>query len=348
MHKTAGIAVGFAAFYSREVTRKTLKINNEFLIIQIGLRQHTLLQDAKFKLSSGLFPIFAVKGKIMMTLDIHGKAIDLSTPKVMGILNVTPDSFSDGGLHQQLDDALRHCERMLDEGAAIIDIGGCSTRPDNAIATEKEELGRVLPMLKNLREAFPTAVLSIDTFRKNVAEACYDMGADIINDISGGLFDPAMLPFIGIRHIPYVMMHCVGTPETMHHFALDGDIHQTIHDFFVKQCEILESFGKQQIILDPGIGFGKSLEANYALLRDMERYRYHDYPILIGISRKSMIGKVLGTDYQSAPEAIENGTAVLNALALQAGGNILRVHDVKRACEVVKLYEKVTPFSPSK
>ena len=249
----------------------------------------------------------------------------------MGILNVTPDSFSDGGRYNSVDTALQHCEEMLEQGADIIDIGGCSTRPNNAIATEQEEMNRVVPILKAIRSHFPEAMISIDTFRKNIAEACMIEGADIINDISGGLFDSEMLPYIGKNHIPYVLMHCVGTPETMHQYSLDGDIHQTVLDFFTKQCEVLEAYGDQQIILDPGIGFGKSLAANYALLSHLERYRHHEYPILIGISRKSMIWKLLGKDAD-----LENGTTILNTLAMLNGADFLRVHNVKNAVDLKK------------
>ena len=269
----------------------------------------------------------------MLKLILQDKPIVFDRPAVMGILNVTPDSFSDGGRYNVMDKALQHCGQMLEEGADFIDIGGCSTRPNNAIATEGEEMERVVPILRAIRKAFPEALVSIDTFRKNVAEACIGEGADVINDISGGLFDAEMLPYIGRNHIPYVMMHCVGTPDTMHQYALDGDIHQTVRDFFERQCQVLEAFGAQQIILDPGIGFGKSLEANYRLLSDMERYRYKDLPVLIGISRKSLIFKVLGT----TPQAAENGTTVLNTLALLHGADLLRVHDVKNAREAIEL-----------
>ena len=269
----------------------------------------------------------------MFQLKTNNSFILFDRPAVMGILNVTPDSFSDGGRYNLMDNALQHCEQMLSEGADIIDIGGCSTRPNNAIATEQEELERVIPILKAIRKAFPTVLVSIDTFRKNVAEACMDEDADIINDISGGLFDATMLPYIGQNHIPYILMHCVGTPETMHQYALGGDIHQTVIDFFKKQCQVLESYGEQQIILDPGIGFGKSLEANYQLLNDLERYRYNHLPILIGISRKSLINKVLGT----TPTTAENGTTVLNTIALLNGADLLRVHDVKKAREAIEL-----------
>ena len=269
----------------------------------------------------------------MLQLISGGKTYIFTHPALMGILNVTPDSFSDGGCYNQMDNALRHCEQLLSDGADFIDIGGCSTRPNNTIATEQEELERVIPILKAIRTAFPEVLISIDTFRKNVAQACNNEGADLINDISGGLFDAEMLPFIGKNHIPYVMMHCVGTPETMHQYALGGDIHQTVMDFFTQQCKVLEAYGEQQIILDPGIGFGKSLEANYQLLSNLERYRYNGLPILIGISRKSLINKVLGT----MPQTAENGTTVLNTIALLNGADILRVHDVKNAKEAMRL-----------
>ena len=271
----------------------------------------------------------------MLQLISQGKKHIFDRPVLMGILNVTPDSFSDGGRYNQMDDAIHHCETLLSDGADIIDIGGCSTRPNNAIATEQEEMERVVPILKAIRKAFPETLISIDTFRKNVAEACMSEGADIINDISGGLFDNEMLPYIGKNHIPYVMMHCVGTPETMHQYTLSGDIHQTVMDFFAQQCKTLEAYGDQQIILDPGIGFGKSLDANYQLLSDLERYRHNNLPVLIGISRKSLIFKVLG----STPQTAENGTTVLNTIALLNGADILRVHDVKNAREAIKLVE---------
>ena len=278
----------------------------------------------------------------MLRINSRNKTLIFDRPAVMGILNVTPDSFSDGGRYNQMDKALEHCEQMIHDGADFIDIGGCSTRPNNAIATEQEEMERVIPILKAIRTAFPEVLISIDTFRKNVAEACMNEGADLINDISGGLFDTEMLPYIGKNHIPYVMMHCVGTPETMHQYTLGGDIHQTVMDFFKQQCEVLEAYGEQQIILDPGIGFGKSLEANYQLLGDLERYRYNGLPVLIGISRKSLIFKVLGT----TPQATENGTTVLNTIALLNGADILRVHDVKNAREAIELVGTFCNFAP--
>ena len=279
----------------------------------------------------------------MLRFDSKNKTLIFDRPALMGILNVTPDSFSDGGRYNQMDKALQHCERMISEGTDYIDIGGCSTRPNNAIATESEEMERVIPILKAVKTSFPDTMISIDTFRKNVAEACMAEGADLINDISGGLFDKEMLPYIGQNHIPYVMMHCIGTPETMHQYTLDGDIHQTVMEFFKKQCESLEVYGEQQIILDPGIGFGKSLEANYQLLSNLNHYRYNNLPILIGISRKSLINKVLRT----SPDTAENGTTVLNTIALLNGADILRVHDVKNAREAIELVGTFCNFAPN-
>ena len=277
----------------------------------------------------------------MFQISIHNKTLLFDRPALMGILNVTPDSFSDGGRFNQMDKALRHCEQMIADGTDFIDIGGCSTRPNNAIATENEEMERVIPILKTVRKTFPETLVSIDTFRKNVAEACINEGADLINDISGGLFDKEMLTYIGKNHIPYGMMHCVGTPETMHQYALSGDIHQTVLDFFKQQCEVLDAFGEQQIILDPGIGFGKSLEANYQLLSNLSRYRHNNFPVLIGISRKSLINKVLHT----TPDTAENGTTVLNTIALLNGADILRVHDVKNAREAIELVGSFRNFA---
>ena len=277
----------------------------------------------------------------MFRLKTKDSSFVFDRPAVMGILNVTPDSFSDGGRFNQMDKAIQHCAQMMADGADFIDIGGCSTRPNNAIATESEEMERVVPVLKAIRKTFPDTLISIDTFRKNVAEACINEGADLINDISGGLFDDEMLPYIGKNHIPYVMMHCIGTPETMHQYTLGGDIHQTVMDFFARQCKVLEAFGDQQVFLDPGIGFGKSLEANYQLLNDLERYRYNNLPILIGLSRKSLIFKVLG----NTPQDTENGTTVLNTLALLHGADILRVHDVKNAREAIELVGTFCTFA---
>jgi dihydropteroate synthase len=269
----------------------------------------------------------------MVSFEINHEIITFSDPVIMGILNVTPDSFSDGGSFNNEKDALSHCESMLIDGADIIDIGGCSTRPNNPIASEAEETSRVQPIIKSIKRHFPKALVSVDTFRASIAKRSIGEGADIINDISGGLFDEEMIPFIGENHIPYVLMHVEGNVETMHQIKLDGDIHQLVLNFFERQCEKLLSYGKQQIILDPGIGFSKSLEANYKLLGDINRYRYKDYPVLIGISRKSLINKVIST----TPSTAGHGTDALNTIAVLEGADILRVHDVKSAKQVATL-----------
>ena len=262
----------------------------------------------------------------------------LPNPAIMGILNVTPDSFSDGGKYNTVDNAVKHCEELLEQGADIIDIGGCSTRPNNPIATEQEEQERLIPALKAIRKQFPKAVISIDTFRKNIAEKSMNQGADIINDISGGLFDEAMIPYIGKNHIPYILMHITGTLEGMHHEEIiSEDVHEKVRQFLENKVNKLLEYGEQQIILDPGIGFNKTIECNFALLRDLDKYRVNGLPILIGISRKSLIYKTLGF----TPQEALNGTTVLNTIALMNGADILRVHDVKEAVEAVKLVHSV-------
>ena len=259
-------------------------------------------------------------------------------PVVMGIMNVTPDSFFDGGKYQGLTAVLEHCHKMVSEGTDIIDIGAFSTRPGSERITDKEEIDRIIPALKAIRKEFPDILISIDTFRQSVAAQCIAEDADIINDISGGLFDEAMIPYIGKNHIPYILMHITGTLEGMHHEEIISEnVHEKVRQFFEKQVNKLLEYGDQQIILDPGIGFNKTIECNFALLRDLDKYRVNDLPILIGISRKSLIYKTLGF----TPQEALNGTTVLNTIALMNGADILRVHDVKEAVESVKLVHAV-------
>ena len=269
----------------------------------------------------------------MMELKIRNDKHIFEYTAIMGILNVTPDSFSDGGRYNELDAALSHCESMLSEGADMIDIGGCSTRPNNAIANEEEETNRVLPILRSIRQHFPKAIVSIDTFRKSVAQKCMDEGADIINDISGGLFDKEMLPYVASNGIPYILSHLQGTPETMHQYQLHDNICSIVAGFFKQQLQTINNYGTTQVILDPGIGFSKSLEANYTLLNNIDQYRVGNLPILTGISRKSLINKVLGT----TPETAKNGTTVLNTIALMGGADIIRCHNIKNAVEARRL-----------
>lgn len=255
-------------------------------------------------------------------------------PVVMGIMNVTPDSFFDGGKYQGLTSVLEHCQKMVAEGADILDLGAFSTRPGSERISDKEEIERIIPALKVIRKEFPNIPISIDTFRQSVAAQCIAEGADIINDISGGLFDEKMIPYIGKNHIPYILMHITGTLEGMHHEEIiSEDVHNKVRQFLENQINKLLEYGEQQIILDPGIGFNKTIECNFALLRNLDKYRVNGLPILIGISRKSLIYKTLGF----TPQEALNGTTVLNTIALLNGADILRVHDVKEAVEAVKL-----------
>lgn len=260
-------------------------------------------------------------------------------PVVMGIMNVTPDSFFDGGKYQGLTSVLEHCQKMVAEGADILDLGAFSTRPGSERISDKEEIERIIPALKVIRKEFPNIPISIDTFRQSVAAQCIAEGADIINDISGGLFDEAMIPYIGKNHIPYILMHITGTLEGMHkEEIISENIHEEVRRFFEKQVNKLLDYGEQQIILDPGIGFNKTIECNFGLLKDIDKYRINDLPVLIGISRKSLIYKTLNI----SPEEALNGTTTLNTIALLNGGDILRVHDVKEAVEAVKLFSAIS------
>lgn len=258
---------------------------------------------------------------------------DLSTPVVMGILNVTPDSFYDGGQYKSETELLEHAAGMIADGAAIIDIGGLSTRPGSKAIGEQEEWNRIAALLKTLRREFPGICLSVDTYRSSVAQKAIENGADMINDISGATFDPLMPEVIGRHNIPFVIMHIQGRPGNMQDKPVYEDVIQDIHDFFTDRIKILKAHGAGNFILDPGFGFGKTLEHNYTLLKGLKHFLQAGYPLLAGISRKSMINKVLGT----SPSEALNGTTVLNTIALLRGASILRVHDVKEANEAIKL-----------
>lgn len=262
---------------------------------------------------------------------------DLKRPLVMGILNLTPDSFFDGGSHNNIKDILTHCEKMLTDGADIIDIGAFSSRPGMEVISAEEEMTRLLPSLIEIKKHFPEATISIDTFRKDVANNAIDCGAEIINDISGGTFDNEMLPFIGRNQIPYIMMHSDDSIENLHHEVIENNICKEVKCFFERQVNNLMQYGEQNIILDPGIGFNKSMKANFNLLKNIDDYRVNNLPILIGISRKSIIYKTL----KLTPQEALNGSTVLNTIALLNGANILRVHDVKEAVEAVSLIKEL-------
>ena len=269
----------------------------------------------------------------MSTINCKGTLIDLSTPKVMGIVNVTPDSFFDGGKLTNSDEIVVQVEKMLQDGATFIDLGGYSSKPGAEFVSETEELNRVVPIVKLLVEKFPDILLSIDTFRSEVAKQTVENGAAIINDISAGLLDEKMLETVAKLQVPYIMMHMKGTPKTMQSLANYDDLLKEMNFYFSERIAKARNFGLNDIIIDPGFGFAKTIEHNYELLQNLELLQFHELPILAGISRKSMIYKTLET----SPENALNGTTFLHAFCLQKGANILRVHDVKEAVECVKL-----------
>jgi dihydropteroate synthase len=263
-----------------------------------------------------------------------GKELDLSHPVVMGILNITPDSFYDGGSFLTMKDQLEHAEKMLSEGAMIIDIGAVSTRPGARVPDEKEETERLLPTLKALVKQFPEAIYSVDTFRSEVARIAIDNGAGMINDIYGGRFDERMVDVIRSAGVPYVIMHMQGDPDNMQIMPYYEDVAGEIMEFFrIRTAKFTET--NAQLILDPGFGFGKSVEHNYRILDEFETFKSPGYPLMAGLSRKSMINRILHT----RPAGALNGTTVLNTIALLKGADILRVHDVKEAVEAIKLVE---------
>ncbi len=274
---------------------------------------------------------------------IGEKSFDFSVPKIMGILNLTPDSFYDGGKYRHEVQWVSQAGKMIEEGADIIDLGAASTRPGAKRVTEEQEMKRLLPPLKRLISEFPEAVFSIDTYHADVARQCVEEGAHMINDISGGNFDKKMFPTIAALKVPYVLMHIHGTPENMQNNPLSENITSIVRAFFAEKILALQSLGVEDIILDPGFGFGKTLESNYELLAGMASTRIDSLPLLAGVSRKSMINKVLST----TPTEALNGTSVVNTLALLNGANLLRVHDVKEAreaIEVVYYYRNISLF----
>ncbi|SHJ02853.1 dihydropteroate synthase [Algibacter luteus] len=270
-----------------------------------------------------------------MTINCKGELIDLSSPKVMGILNITPDSFYDGGKHKNESEVLKHVEQMLNEGATFIDVGAYSSRPNAEHISETDELNRILPIVNLILRAFPEVILSIDTFRSEVAQKCIEAGAAIINDISAGKLDSNMLTTIAKLQVPYIMMHMRGNPKTMQKLTDYDDLLKDISYYFSERIAAANASGINDVIIDPGFGFAKTLEQNFELLNKLELFNSIEKPLLVGVSRKSMIYKPLKT---SAKEAL-NGTSVLNTVALQKGASILRVHDVKEAIECIKLVE---------
>jgi dihydropteroate synthase len=273
-----------------------------------------------------------------MTINCLGQLIDLSSPKVMGILNVTPNSFYDGNRYNSENLILAQVEKMLSEGATFIDLGAYSSKPNAELVAEEEEIARLIPVLQSILKHFPETILSIDTFRSHVAKISLDSGAAIINDISAGTMDENMFGVVAHFHAPYIMMHMRGTPQTMTGMTDYEDIIKEMLYYFSDKIDKARSVGINDLIIDPGFGFAKTLDQNYEVLQKLELFQNLDYPLLVGISRKSMVYKVL----ESSADAALNGTTVLNTIALSKGANILRVHDVKEAVESVKLFEKMT------
>jgi len=261
------------------------------------------------------------------------KVLDLSMPRVIGVLNITPDSFYDGGRFTNIPEGLNHVERMIADGAAIIDVGAASTRPGAALVPEGVELERLLPYVEAVRKAFPDIIISIDTYRSKVASNAINLGADMINDISGGLFDDKMFGLLSQTGVAYILMHIKGTPGSMQHNPFYEDVVNEISLFFACQVKLLRKMGVENIILDPGFGFGKSVGHNYEILQKLDNFTELGLPVAVGVSRKSMINKVLGT----LPSEALNGTTVLNTIAILMGADILRVHDVKEAVEAIEL-----------
>lgn len=274
-----------------------------------------------------------------MNISCKGKLIDLTTPKIMGILNLTPDSFYDGGLFNNTDLALAQTEKMLLEGATFIDVGGASSKPGAVEISIDEELARVLPIIEEIQKRFPEAIISIDTYRSVVAQQAVATGAAIVNDISGGNLDAKMLGTVGaLGGVPYIAIHMQGKPQNMQDNPSYDNVLVAIRSFFAAKIDEAHKAGIHDIIIDPGFGFGKTLDHNYSLLKNLSSMQMDGIPMLIGLSRKSMIHKLLEIE---AADAL-NGTTVLNTIALQQGAQILRVHDVKEAQQAIHLIEKLT------
>lgn len=273
-----------------------------------------------------------------MTINCKGKLIDLSTPKVMGILNVTPDSFYDGGQYKDESTILQQVETMLNDGATFIDIGGYSSRPGADYVTEAEELNRVIPVVDLILKYYPETLISIDTFRSEVAKKGIEAGAALINDISAGHLDNNMIDTIGTLGVPYIMMHMKGNPKTMQQLTDYDDLIKDIISYFGERIAKAHAAKINDIIIDPGFGFAKTLEQNFELLNHLELLQIVDKPLLAGISRKSMIYKTLNTTSENAL----NGTTALHMVALQKGAKILRVHDVKEAVDCVTLFNQLS------
>ncbi len=272
------------------------------------------------------------------TLNCKGQLLSLEQPIVMGILNVTPDSFYDGGKYTSETSILQQAEQMLQAGARILDIGGMSSRPGAELIDAATELQRVIPAITAIHKEFPQAILSIDTVRAEVARASVEAGASIVNDISAGRIDATMYATVAALRVPYILMHMQGKPRDMQNTPQYDNVVEEVLDFLIQEVGKLRALEVHDVILDVGFGFGKSIAHNYELLRKMHVFQMLDLPVLAGLSRKSMIYKVL----DSTPEAALNGTSALHMIALQQGAKILRVHDVQPAMEVIQLWQELT------
>lgn len=271
------------------------------------------------------------------SLNVRGRLLDLSKPQVMGILNVTPDSFYAGSRMETEEAVRRRVKQIIAEGGSMIDVGAYSSRPGAADVSAEEEMERLRRGMRIVREEAPEIPVSVDTFRADVAKmAVEELGVDIINDISGGELDKEMFKTVAKLGVPYILMHMKGTPQTMQQAPHYDDLMKEVMLYFAEKVQQLRDLGQKDIVLDPGYGFAKTIDHNYELLKHQEMLEVFELPLLVGVSRKSMIYRFLG----SSPEDALNGTTVLNTLALQKGANILRVHDVKEAVEVVRLVEK--------
>jgi len=269
----------------------------------------------------------------MFTLNCKGRLLVIDEPVLMGIINVTPDSFYSGSRQSSIDAVLKQADKMLAEGATILDIGGQSTRPGSEAISADTELQRVVPAIEAIANRFPHSYISVDTYQAKVATAAVAAGACIVNDISGGEMDAEMIETVALLRVPYIAMHIKGTPETMQQNAQYENVTREVLDYFIKKTEQCRIAGINDVIVDPGFGFAKTIQHNFTLLKDLSVFKILQKPVLVGLSRKATIYKTLGT---SAEDAL-NGTTVLNTIALLNGANILRVHDVKEAKEVVKL-----------
>jgi dihydropteroate synthase len=273
----------------------------------------------------------------MFTLNCKGRLLVIDKPLVMGIINATPDSFFDGSRFNGVDEIVTEAERMLNDGADVIDLGGQSTRPGSDLIPADEEIKRVIPAIKTIANKFPGTIISIDTFYSKVAAAAIGAGATIVNDISAGSMDHKMIGTVAELKVPYVLMHMKGTPQTMQQNTTYENVTREVLDFFIAKTHELKNAGIVDIIIDPGFGFAKTIGQNFELLKDLSVFKMLDKAIMLGISRKSTIYKTLGL---SANEAL-NGTSVLNTIGLMNGASILRVHDVKEAKEAVKLFSAI-------